>query len=453
MKKLFFTTAMFILFASVSIAQTRTLNLGEFTSIDIRQAFNVQLMQSNRCEIIVPANFSDDIFTINDGVLKIWSTNPRTTEQNATTEQITILFTTLERLVTSGASRVSSEHEITGESIKLELSGASVTTLTLVYDDVSTNVSGAARLTLSGRARQHNLQGSGAAWIRTREFETQETNINLSGASQASLNTRNATGTVTGTSRLIFANADAQHDLVTVSGTATINNQAVQRAEQRQRQRQRDARRFSPAYSGFDFGINSFGQDFFRHSLPTEYKDMELSLHNSFVMNLNISEFGLRLGRSNFGVGAGLGVGWNIYRFLEHDMIPGKDKSPNRFVINQSTDTTRNFGKSNLRSSWLRIPAFVQYQNKDFSVTAGVVGNVRLGASAKQVFRFEGNNKKQRDVRRDNFYLNGLRLDTELRAAYKQIGVFAAYSLTDMFLNNRGPELNAFSFGLTLMFN
>jgi hypothetical protein len=95
----------------------------------------------------------------------------------------------------------------------------------------------------------------------------------------------------------------------------------------------------------------------------------------------------------------------------------------------------------------------VQYQNKDFSVTAGVVGNVRLGASAKQVFRFEGNNKKQRDVRRDNFYLNGLRLDTELRAAYKQIGVFAAYSLTDMFLNNRGPELNAFSFGLTLMFN
>ncbi|MCL2413017.1 MAG: DUF2807 domain-containing protein [Bacteroidales bacterium] len=214
--------------------------------------------------------------------------------------------------------------------------------------------------------------------------------------------------------------------------------------------------RFNPRYAGVDFGFGGFGQDFFRNTLPNDYEDMQLRLSQSFVINLNLIDYGIRLGRSNFGIGTGLGIGWNIYRFLEHDVIPSKDRDTRMFVIDRFDPNVedRSYRKSNLRSSWLRVPLFIQYQNsRRFTVSAGVVGNIRLGASAKQVWTNPGNSRRQRFVNRDDFYLNGFRLDTELRVTHRNLGFFAAYSLTDMFLNNRGPEdLRAFSFGISFKY-
>ena len=134
-------------------------------------------------------------------------------------------------------------------------------------------------------------------------------------------------------------------------------------------------------------------------------------------------------------------------------MIPSMDRENRQFTINPfAGEEDRVYRKSNLRSSWLRIPVFLQYGDRNFAVLAGVVGNVRLGASAKQVYTFPDSNRRQRFVSRDDFYLQGFRLDTEVRITHRNFGIFASYSLTEMFLNNRGPELNAFSFGATLVF-
>ena len=491
MKKLFFTTTMFILLASVSVAQTRTLDLEEFTEIRVGQTFQVQLVQSDRNKIIVPERLSDDLFTVNNGSLRIHAPN------QAGTGVITVFFKTLDTLVVSGAARVSSENQISGDRLRIRLSGASQARLILAYDRVLSNVSGSAQLNLSGTvADMLRVVGSGASSINAEQLKTQRTDIHVDGASRANINTETATGTARGTS-VVHLNPDAEN-LLSISstarvwpdrrqisaGTQTTTNQTNSANRQRHPEgwvhniiedarnegvsigdvrliggstttTQTRSRRFNPRYASLDFGFGGFGQDFFQNTLPDGYENMELRINQSFVINLNLFDRGFRLGQSNFGVGTGLGIGWNIYRFLEHDMIPSKDRASREFTINPyDGGEHRIFRKSNLRSSWLRVPLFVQYQhqNRRFTVSAGVVGNVRLGASAKQVYRVEGSSRTQRDVRRDDFYLNGFRLDTELRATFRSMGVFAAYGLTDMFRNNRGPELNAFSFGASFVF-
>ncbi|MCL2415083.1 MAG: DUF2807 domain-containing protein [Bacteroidales bacterium] len=488
MKKLFFTTAMFILFASVSIAQTRALDLGEFTEIRVGQTFQVQLIQADRNEIIVPENLSDTLFTVNNGTLRIHG--PGASQR----EPIIIIFKSLDTLAVSGTARVSSENEITGSRLRLRLSGASQTRLALAYENVASNLSGAAQLNLSGTiSNRHRIIGESASFINAEQLETPDTDIHLSGAARANINTKTATGTARGTSVIHF-NPDVEN-LLSISTTARVwpdrrQNVATQQrpanlqpsaAQQRssegwlhdfiddiniQNSLKRAVpsltnRRFRPRYAGLDFGFGGFGQDFFQNTLPEGYENMQIRVNQSWVINWNIFDRGLfRFGQSNFGMGTGLGIGWNIYRFLDHNMIPSTDRNEDgRMVFAISPydgDEVRNFRKSNLRSSWLRVPLFVQYQNQNrrFTASAGVVANVRLGASTKQVYRVEGNSRWTRDARRnrDSFYMNGFRLDTELRVTHGNLGLFASYSLTEMFLNNRGPELNAFSFGATLVF-
>lgn len=215
--------------------------------------------------------------------------------------------------------------------------------------------------------------------------------------------------------------------------------------------RHRRSRRDQYIHGFFDIGFNGYGTDPFQNTLPKGYEGMELLQNKSMVINLNVWNGGIRFGYSNFGIGSGLGIGWNIYRFLEESMIPSKDKTLGTFVIKPyAGEEEREFTKSKLQSSWLKVPLFLYYKDKNFAMSAGVVGNVRLGASAKQVYTHPETGKERRKSKSD-FYLNGLRADAEVRVAYRNVGVFATYALTDMFVKNHGPEnLMPYSFGVSL---
>jgi hypothetical protein len=91
---------------------------------------------------------------------------------------------------------------------------------------------------------------------------------------------------------------------------------------------------------------------------------------------------------------------------------------------------------------------YLQYAQKDFHVTAGVVGNVKLGATSRQKYKTEGGSGKSGTG--GQHWINPFRVDAEVRVGYKNTQVFATYSLTDMFKKDRGPELQTYSFGISL---
>ena len=460
MKNIILITAT-LFFCGSLIAQTETENfveLQEFTRIAIGEDFVVTLIQSDNTGMSKSDNAEVAVI---DGTLNIKGTQEYRRSRNIrgqrTPERLTIYFNSLEELQLTGAVdvRMAENTQISGERLTLNLMGATSARLNVMYDEIVSNVAGASHLTLSGTANVHTVGVIGASSLRAENLETLRSDVNIAGASNARINTQNATGAVVGASSLTL-NPEAENNVSRVGAssvrqggemvatrafdTPRINVETTPR---------RRSKKLNHVYRSFDFGFNGYGQGFFQHILPAGYENMELSQHSSFVINVTPLENTFRLGQSNFGVGAGLGMGWNIYRFLESEMIPSTNRTDRMFVIEPYAGAeVRDFGKSNLRSSWIRIPVFLAYKDKGFTVTAGVVGNVRMGASSKQVFTLEGSNRKNRHVNKDSFYLNGFRTDAELRVAYKGLGAFATYGLTNMFLNNRGPELTQYSFGM-----
>jgi len=88
------------------------------------------------------------------------------------------------------------------------------------------------------------------------------------------------------------------------------------------------------------------------------------------------------------------------------------------------------------------------YKKQGFKIGLGVYGGYRLGSHSKIKFKQDGDTDK--DKEHSSFYLQNWRYGLRLRVGIKSLDVFANYDLNDLFSSGRGPELNAFSFGIML---
>lgn len=94
-------------------------------------------------------------------------------------------------------------------------------------------------------------------------------------------------------------------------------------------------------------------------------------------------------------------------------------------------------------------PGKHRYNSKAFRIGLGGYAAYRLSSHTKYKFDYRGdNNRKDKD--RDNFYLNNWRYGLRLQVGFKGIDLYANYDLNELFSEGRGPELNAFSFGIIL---
>jgi hypothetical protein len=72
-----------------------------------------------------------------------------------------------------------------------------------------------------------------------------------------------------------------------------------------------------------------------------------------------------------------------------------------------------------------------------------------VGSHTKQVYDVDSEKKK--DKKFDDFNLNPFRTDVTLRLGYgNYVTVFANYALTTLFKSNQGPQLHAWTFGVSL---
>lgn len=81
-----------------------------------------------------------------------------------------------------------------------------------------------------------------------------------------------------------------------------------------------------------------------------------------------------------------------------------------------------------------------------FRVGAGVYAGYRVGSRAKYVFRED--DQRERVKERTNFYVNSWRYGVRFQLGIDAFDLFANYDLNELFVPGRGPELNAFSFGI-----
>lgn len=91
---------------------------------------------------------------------------------------------------------------------------------------------------------------------------------------------------------------------------------------------------------------------------------------------------------------------------------------------------------------------FSYHENDGFRIGVGAYAGYRVGGRSKYVIRDGGNRIREKD--RTNFYFNNWRYGARLQLGFRGVDLFANYDLNELFIENRGPRLKAFSFGIIL---
>ena len=155
----------------------------------------------------------------------------------------------------------------------------------------------------------------------------------------------------------------------------------------------------------------------------------------------------------------GFGVSWYNFKFENDKLRMSKDANT---VIFSDDQRDVEFIKSKLTATYLnaslvpvidfgghsRKPMIFNGGHKDsFRIGLGPYAGYRIDSYTKLVFKDNGDRHRERD--HDNYYLNNLRYGLRLQFGFGATDFFINYDLNEVFASSRGPQLHAFSFGLT----
>lgn len=154
-----------------------------------------------------------------------------------------------------------------------------------------------------------------------------------------------------------------------------------------------------------------------------------------------------------------LGVSWYNFKFENEKTQISKDDNS---VIFSENPLDVNFNKSKLTAAYVqgalvpmidfgankRKPSIFDGDSSDsFRIGIGPYVGYRIDSYSKQVYELNGDKEKPKN--HDNFYLNNLRYGVRVQIGFDDIDLFFNYDLNELYIENKGPKLNAFSFGVT----
>ncbi|WP_109830811.1 hypothetical protein [Reichenbachiella versicolor] len=87
-------------------------------------------------------------------------------------------------------------------------------------------------------------------------------------------------------------------------------------------------------------------------------------------------------------------------------------------------------------------------KRKHFRIGVGGYVGYRIGSRSKFIYQLDGD--KQKDKSKGNFYLSNLRYGVKALIGISFIDMFVQYDLNNVFVKDRGPQLQAVSFGIVL---
>jgi hypothetical protein len=164
-----------------------------------------------------------------------------------------------------------------------------------------------------------------------------------------------------------------------------------------------------------------------------------------------------RLGR-NFFLEWGAGISWYTFKFQNANTVIERTDSGVEFSLDENPD--RNYSKSKLGITYINaslVPVldFGDYSRKPriwnsghsaFRIGLGPYIGYRISNLTKVVYREDGDREKDKD--RGNLYLNNVRYGARLQLGFHSTDFFFNYDMNDLFASGKGPNLNAFSFGV-----
>ena len=202
-------------------------------------------------------------------------------------------------------------------------------------------------------------------------------------------------------------------------------------------------------WSSFMMGMNILTNE--TQGINFENADYwEIDPAKSFSFSFNFAEKKVNLFKNYVGLTTGLGITFNNYSFRNNYML-----SSNADTVFAIIDPTIQYSKNKLKSTYFRVPLLLEICTSSFDkgayFSAGVVGGVRLGSKVKREGKDISNNSFKQKIKSD-YNLNTFTLDALIKFGFDDFGIFAQYSLTLMFQNNKTQTIYPLNFGVTLEF-
>lgn len=207
-----------------------------------------------------------------------------------------------------------------------------------------------------------------------------------------------------------------------------------------------DPNKFNGHWEGVEFGFNAFDKPNYSMYSPADKDFMSLNQGKSMEFDLNFYELNIGLAKSYVGLVSGMGLSFNNYRFDNPYTL-----KKGQFMTEPVGLNPENLSKTKLAVTYLNVPILLEFQipvNQNegrLFINAGLIGGVKIGSHTKVKY---GDNK---DKDRSGFNLNSFKYAATARIGYKDICLFANYSLTPLFQSGKGPELTPFTIGISFL--
>ncbi len=133
--------------------------------------------------------------------------------------------------------------------------------------------------------------------------------------------------------------------------------------------------------------------------------------------------------------------------FTSEDITGAKKSKLEVIYVGFSAVPMLQFGNRHGHSHWRHDNFSFGPNTGGFRIGVGAYGGYRIGSKAKYVVKSDG---KSKDKDHDNFFLENWRYGLRVQAGFREVDFFFNYDLNELFTEDRGPSLNAFSFGVIL---
>lgn len=224
-------------------------------------------------------------------------------------------------------------------------------------------------------------------------------------------------------------------DTASVSNTTSYENSTVYY--------QRSSRRVR-VFWNLDLGLNNYFED---GNIPDSSDPYSLRPWGSRYAAFSLHQR-TRIGRARSPLSIQWGTEFSFYNFMFEDDNYILEEEEGITFSDYEADFGQNLDKTKLHVSYVSIPIMInlRFRNRRGRRTynLGFGGSVGYRIGSRSKIRFDGDGQRERD----DFFLSNWRYGLEGQIGYRSFNLFFKYDLNNLFEDNRGPELNAFAFGL-----
>lgn len=162
--------------------------------------------------------------------------------------------------------------------------------------------------------------------------------------------------------------------------------------------------------------------------------------------NVEVKYLSIYKASKNFHFNTSLGVNWFNFKFEDRDLIAVR--TPEGIEWEEFTEGEGT--KSKISASYLNftfVPTLVS-NNQKLSIGFGTYAGLRLGGRGKFVYdNSEGQSTKQ--FEKTNMFASNIRYGLRTEIGVDDVNLFMTYDLNNFFMTNKGPEVQAISFGIS----